>query len=145
MRCAAGGRGVTNLPDPDQGPGVCAAAATAIRIREICISNTTTTAFAAALALISTSGTQAGGLTEVCLDNPGVTPAGTAFTSQSSGSTVVGAAFGNVSIGAAIGAMYTWTFGENGIVRPAGTGNGIIITCPTGTAQFFDFYIVWDE
>jgi len=145
MRCSAGGRGVTNLPTSLRGPGVCAGASKSIKIREIGITNTTTTAFAASLLLISTSGTQAGGLTEVALDDPGSTPGAAAFTSQSSDSTAVGAAFGHVSIGAAIGSGWVWTFGENGIIRAAGTGNGIIINLPTGTGQFFDFYIHWDE
>ena len=49
------------------------------------------------------------------------------------------------SLGAAIGSGVIWTFGENGLYRPEGTGNGVVITCPTGTAQFLDFYFVFDE
>lgn len=142
-RCSAAGRTVTNLPTAARGPGVFAAAAHAIRIREVGVFNTTTTAFAAAVLACTATGTQVGALTEVCEDDPGYTPAGTAFTSQSADST--GTPIRQASIGAAIGAGVIWTFGDNGLFRPAGTGNGIIVSLPTGTGQHFDFYIVWDE
>lgn len=142
-RCSAAGRGVTNALTAARGPGVFAAAAHGIRIREVGVFNTTTTAVCYGLLICTATGTQAGALTEVCEDDPGYTPAGTAFTSQSADST--GTQARQASIGAAIGAGVIWTFGDNGLFRAAGTGNGVIINVPTGTAQFPDFYIIWDE
>ena len=142
-RCSAAVRTVTNLPTAARGPGVFAAAAHGIRLREVGAFNTTTTAVAVGLLICTASGTQVGGLTEVCEDDPGYTPQGTAFTSQSTDST--GTLARNASVGAAIGAGVIWTFGDNGLFRPAGTGNGVIITCPNGTAQHLDIYLLWDE
>lgn len=143
-RCGVAGRGVTNLPTALRGPGLCASADGGVRIREVGVFNTTTTAFCAGLAIITATGTQAGAATEYCEDDPGHTVLGTGFNSQSSDSTSP-ATVRQASIGAAIGAGIVWTFGDNGLYRPEGTGNGVIINCPTGTAQFFDWFIVFDE
>jgi hypothetical protein len=49
------------------------------------------------------------------------------------------------SIGAAIGAGVIFTFGEDGFILDNATTSGVVITCPSGTGQILDFYIVWDE
>lgn len=143
-RCGAAGRGVTTVPDTDQGPCLFAAAAKGIRIREIGVFNTTTTSFVIGVGIATTAGTQAGALTEYCEDDKDYTPSGTAFTSQSAGATIA-AVTRQATIAGALGAGIVFTFGDNGLWRPAGTGNGVVLTCPTGTGQFFDFYFVWDE
>jgi hypothetical protein len=105
--------------------------------------NTTTTACTAAAARATGAGTQAGAVTEMSEDE-GITPVATAFTSQSADATIAAIAT-QASLGAAIGAGVIWTFGGKGIHIPAGTGNGCVLTCPTGTGQFEDFYFGWEE
>lgn len=143
-RCGGGGRGVTNLPTAARGPSLYCSADGGIRIREIGITNTTTTAFAASIGVATALGTVAGSVTEFCEDDPGYTVKGIVSLSHSADATIAGT-IRQVTVGAAAGAGYTWTFGDNGLYRPEGTANGVVILCPTGTAQFFDFYFVWDE
>jgi hypothetical protein len=143
---SAASRTVTNLPTSLRGPGVFASASGgSFWVREIGVFNTTTTAFAVGVLVCSATGTQVGGLTEVNLDDFTAGAADeTAFTSQSSDSTSVGL-IRQASVGAAIGAGVIFTFAGRGLHIPEGTGNGIILNLPTGTAQHFDFYIDWDK
>jgi hypothetical protein len=143
-RFSAAGRGVTNLPTAVRGPALFAGATTgAFWVREVGIFNTTTSAVAVGLAVCTAQGTGAGGLTEFQEDDPSAPATGeTAFTSQSTDSTV-SATIRQASLGAAIGSGVIWTFGERGLEIAEGTGNGVIVNCPTGTAQFLDFYFVW--
>jgi len=145
-RVSAAGRGITNLPTTLRGPGVFAGATGgALRVREVGAFNTTVTAVCVGVAVCTVTGTQAGALTEYCEDDPTrPASAATAFTSQSTDSTLAGT-IRQASLGAAIGSGVIWTFGENGLVIPEGTANGVIINCPTGTGQFLDFYLIWDE
>ena len=143
-RCGAAGRGVTNLPTAARGPNLFCSADGGLRLRECGVFNTTTTGFCVGVGIATGLGTPAGALTEYCEDDPGHTVLGIGFTSHSADATVA-AVVRQASVGAAIGAGVVFTFGDNGIYRPEGTGNGIVLTCPTGTAQFFDFYFVWDE
>jgi hypothetical protein len=142
-RCGAAGRGVTNLPTTVRGPNLYASANDAFRVREIGVFNTTTTAFCVGVGVATALGTVAGALTEQCEDETH-TPLAIANTSHSADATIA-ATIRQASVGAAIGAGVIFTFGDNGLWRPNGTGNGVVLTCPTGTAQFFDFYFVWDE
>lgn len=141
-----GGRTATNLPTTTAGPGIFAGSTSGkFWIREIGISNTTTTAVATAIAACTATGTQVGALTEYQTDDPSApAPSETAFTSQSTASTVA-ATFRHFSLGAAIGSGVVWTWGEKEFEVPEGTGNGVIIVCPTGTAQHLDFYIKWQK
>ena len=145
-RYSAAGRGVTNLPTAVRGPALFASAAGgAFVVREVGVFNTTTSAVAVGLAVCTAQGTGAGGLTEYAEDDASAPAADeTAFTSQSADSTVT-ATIRQASLGAAIGSGVIWTFGDRGLQIPEGTGNGVIINCPTGTAQFLDFYFVWDK
>ena len=143
MRAYGAGRGVTNLPTAVRGPSLMAIASRPINLVECGVFNTTTTAFAVALVRATAAGTSAGTVTEVSSDE-GITPVGVVALSHSADPTV-GGPFTQASIGAAIGAGVIWTFGGSGLHAPAGTANGFVLTCPTGTAQFFDFYFVWDE
>lgn len=143
-RCGAAGRGVTNLPTAARGPNLYCSADGGLRLREVGVFNTTTTAFCVGVGIATALGTVAGALTEYCEDDNGHTVLGIANTSQSADGTVA-SVVRQATVGAAAGAGVIFTFGENGLYRPEGTGNGVILTCPTGTAQFFDFYFCWDE
>jgi hypothetical protein len=123
---------------------VYSAAAKGIRVREVGVFNTTTTAVAVSLGVATSLGTVAGSVTEYCEDEDEYTPAGIVSLSHSADATIAGTVR-QASLGAAIGAGVIWTFGDNGLQRREGTGNGVVILCPTGTAQFVDFYFVWDE
>jgi hypothetical protein len=143
MRAYAAGRGVTNVPTAARGPNVYGIASRPLYIVEVGVFNTTTTAATAAAARATGAGTQAGAVTEISEDSE-ITPAATAFTSQSADATIAGVAT-QASLGAAIGAGVIWTFGGKGLRIPAGTANGCVLTCPSGTGQFEDFYFVWEE
>lgn len=146
MLISAAGRTVTNLPTAARGPGVFAGSTGGkFWVKEIGVFNTTTTAVAVGVLLCTATGTQAGALTEVIEDDQsnGNAPAETAFTSQSTDST--GTIIRQASLGAAIGSGLIWTWGDRELLIDEGTGNGVIITCPTGTAQHLDFWIKWGK
>ncbi len=132
------------IPTTVRGPSLYATAAVTPVIREIGVFNTTTTACAVALVRATSVGTQGAALTEVCeTDNVHVAVA-TGFNTHTA-DPAVGAAMRQASLGAAIGSGVVFTFGDNGLIIPAATTAGVVITCPTGTAQHLDFYISWDE
>lgn len=114
------------------------------RLREVGISNTTATALVVKLIRLTTAGTQGAGLVETPHD--GISAAlGTGFTTHTVAPTL-GADLGyTFSLGAAVGAGIIWTFGDVGLVVPAGTANGIGVIIATGTGQVCDTYLVWDE
>jgi hypothetical protein len=143
-RCGAADRSVTNLPTAVRGPNLYCTADGGLRLREVGVFNTTTTAVCVGLGIATALGTVAGAATEFCEDDPGHTVLGIVNTSHSADATLA-ATVRRASLGAAIGSGVIWTFGDNGLYRPEGTGNGVVITCPTGTAQHVDFYFVWDE
>jgi hypothetical protein len=143
-RCAVSGRGVTDLATTVRGPGLFCSADGGYRLREVGVYNTTTTAFAVGVSVATAAGTPSGSPTEFCEDDPGHTVLATGSLGNS-GTPTIAATIRTASVGAAIGSGVIFTFGENGVYRPEGTGNGIVLTCPTGTAQFFDFYFVFDE
>lgn len=140
--CAAAGRSVTNLPTTLRGPNLYCPAGKGIWVKEVGVFNTTATGVAVALLLATTLGTQAEALTEVCVEDASYTPVGLAAASQTGNA--AGTSIRQASLGAAIGSGVIWTF-EKGLYRPAGTGNGIVLICPTGTAQHLDFYFAWEE
>lgn len=135
---------MTNLPTTVRGPNLYCSADGGIRVREVGVANTTATAVCVGLGIATALGTVAGALTEYCEDDPGHTVLGIANTSHSADATIA-ATTRQTTLGAAVGATIIWTFGDNGLYRPEGTGNGVVIICPTGTAQFLDFWFVWDE
>jgi hypothetical protein len=139
-------RTVTNLPTATAGPGVFAGATTGkFWVREVKVFNTTTSAVCVGVAVCTATGTQVGGLTEYQIDDASApAPSETAFTSMSSAATVV-AQIEQVTLGAAAGSGIIFTWGEKELEIPEGTGNGIIINCPTGTAQHLDFSLKWQK
>lgn len=127
-----------------RGPSLYAVASKPFYVVEVGIFNTTTTAFVAGLQRASATGTQGAALTEVAEDDD-YTLDTTGFNTHTADATITAGEFARASIGAAIGAGVILTFGGRGLKIDAGTGNGIVITAPTGTGQIFDFYFVWDE
>lgn len=128
------------------GASLYAPAGSGLRVREIGVFNSTATACVVSVRRLSTAATQGAALTEFEYDEGGSPVLGTAFAAHTAGTpTIVAGPVRYGAIGAAIGAGYVWTFGENGLIIPLGTGNGIGFLCPTGTGQILDFYIDWDE
>lgn len=144
-RCAGAGRTATTTPDADQGPNLYATASSgALTLREVGIVNTTTTAFAVALVRCTTAGTVGAAVTEENVSDPTHTILGVVAGVHSVAPTV-GGPVRQGNVGAAIGAGIIWTFGDQGLIIPEGTANGVSIVVPTGTGQHFDFYFEWDE
>lgn len=142
-RCAVAGR-TDAVPTTTRGPSVYATAAVRPRILSVEVYNTTTTAVAVALVKASAAGTQGTALTEVCLSDPTRTVIATGFNTHTANATV-GAAFRQATLGAAAGSGVIWTWDDGDLVIDDGTGSGLVIICPTGTAQHLDFAIEWEE
>jgi hypothetical protein len=134
------------LPTSVRGPSIYAAAsANSPRIREIGIFNTTTTAFAVTLNRMTARGTPGAGITAAKHDPGGPAADATPYQTHTADATASDEV-ARASIGAAIGAAMVWTFGDNGLQIPDGANTaGLALLLPTGTAQHFDFYWVWDE
>jgi hypothetical protein len=134
------------VPTAARGPSIYGISNKGGRLREVGAFNTTSSACAVGLARASAAGTQGAGLTEVNWDHllNAAAPQLTAFNTHTADATV-GAMLRQASLGAAIGAGIIWTFGDEGILIPPGTANGIVLLCPTGTGQHLDFYFDWEE
>jgi hypothetical protein len=114
------------------------------KVREVGIFNTTSTAFAAALARATAVGTPGTGLTESKYDGGAPDASMTGFAGHTVAATI-GEVLRQCSLGAAVGSGVIWTFGDTGILIPAGTANGAGVIVPTGTGQITDFHLDWDE
>lgn len=114
------------------------------KVRECGIFNTVATVFAAALARFTAAGTQGAALTESKYDTQAPDAELTGFAGHTADATV-GETIRQCSLGAAVGSGVIWTFGDTGIVIPAGTANGIGVIVPTGTGQVTDYHLDWDE
>lgn len=115
-------------------------------LREVGVFNTTTTAVSVRLVRLTAQGTPGAGLSEICHNDRGPTASCTAFTTHSADATVGSDLGYRAILGAAAGAGIIWTFGDSGIVLPAGTANGVgVIVISGGTGQACDLYFVWDE
>jgi hypothetical protein len=127
-----------------RGPSVYSTAALKPQIRAVEVFNTTATAVAVAIVRASATGTQGAGLTEICLSDDSRVIVATGFNTHTADATV-GSPIRQASLGAAIGAGVIWTWGPGEFVLDNATTSGIVIICPTGTAQHLDFAIEWDE
>lgn len=142
-RCSVGGR-TSAVPTTLRGPGLWATATSgALKVREIQAFNTTAIAVAVALGIATAAGTVGAGLTEVNESDASHAILGVGFNTHTVDATLT--ATRHASLGAAIGSGIIWTFGDDGLVIPEGTANGIVIVCHTGTGQHLDFGFVWDE
>lgn len=140
-RCVVAGR-TAAIPTTVRGPSLYATAGVQPKIREIGVFNTTATAVAVAIVRASATGTQGAGLTEISLSDSAHTVIATGFQTHTADATV-GAPVRQAMLGAAIGSGVIFTFPHFDI--DAAATNGVVIICPTGTAQHLDFYIEWDE
>ena len=144
MIASAGGR-TDVLPTTLRGPTIASTAALQPRIMEVGIFNTTAVAVAVALQRVSATGTVGTALTEGGESDLKQTPVGIVTNTGSTNGTAVGSPSRQASLGAAIGSGVIWTFSEQGYILDYATGSGLMIICPTGTAQHLDFYFVWRE
>lgn len=134
-----------SLPTTVRGPSLFSGGSTnQPKVRRVSVVNTAATEVKLALVRATAAGSGGTGLGEIPYD--GVSAAiATAVNTQQTTSPTVGTSLGTITLGAAKGSGWVWTFEDSGLVIPAGTGNGLIIICPSGTAQHIDFEFVWDE
>jgi hypothetical protein len=133
------------LPTTLRGPTLASTAAVQPRILEVGVFNTTAVAVAVALQRISATGTVGTALTEVSETDFKQTPIGVVTNTGSTNATAVGSPVRQASLGAAIGSGVIWTFSDQGFLLDYTTGSGLMVICPTGTAQHLDFHFVWRE
>ena len=126
-----------------RGPSLYATTAVRPQIREIGVFNTTVTAVAVAIVRATATGTQGAGLTEVCTSDDSNVAIATGFNTHTADATV-GAAIKQASLGT-VGSGVIWTWDPGEFIIDNLTTAGVVIICPTGTAQHLDFYINWTE
>jgi hypothetical protein len=126
------------------GPQLVSNTTNDLRLRMVEVSSRSNTEFCCAPARLTAFGTQGTALTEVNVDFGFHVIIGAA-TNIGSGSPTVGAPMRQVTLGAAQGSGWVWTWGENGLLIPAGSASGVTIICPTGTGQAIDFTFEWEE
>jgi hypothetical protein len=137
----ATGVGSTTLPFA----ALAAAAGSGGKVVEVGVFNTVAVAVAVKLVRLTTAGTPGAGTVEAEHYPDGNTPQCTGFdVYTTTGPTLIDLGYRTV-LGAAIGAGVIWTFGDTGLVIPAGVANGIGIILAVGTGQICDWYTVWDE
>lgn len=143
---SAGGR-MTNAPTSTlPGMSAYAGANSQIVIRQIEVINTTTTACVVAIQRLTSAGTQGANIVEFEWAEEGAAPTCTVVNSHTStGPTLTTGEIKRTTLGAAAGAAYIFVFSGSGLIIPKGTGNGIALTCPTGTGQICDVNWEWDE
>jgi hypothetical protein len=114
-------------------------------IREVSVTNVTAVACELKLARLTSQGTPGAGLAEAP-HSPYAGAAGcTAFTTHTVAPGLGVDLGARAAIGAAIGAGYVWTFGDEGLIIPVGTANGIGIIVDTGTGQSMQAFVIWEE
>ena len=143
-RFAIGGRS-SAVPTAARGPSVYATALVHPTIREIGIFNASTTQWVAAIARATATGTKGAALTPLPIEDPVRVALATGANTHTADATVVAVPGRQAMVGAAYGSGVIFTFGGLGLTLDALTTSGIVIVCPTGTGQLFDFYIEWDE
>jgi len=135
------GAGSTTLPIA----GLTATAAVRPRLREVSVTNTTAVAVAMALRRITALGTAGTGQAEIYEDDESQTAIATLLDTWTVTPTFVTGNLRVVTLGAAIGSGVIWTFGENGLEIPTGTGSGIVLVPLVGTGQICDVSFSWSE
>lgn len=134
------------LPTTVRGPSIYTIASAARpAILEVGVFNTTSTAVAVSLARLTARGTPGSAIAAAKHLSDGPAADATPYQTHTADATA-GDEIARTTLAAAVGAGIVWTFGDTGLVIPAGANTaGIGILCPTGTAQHLDFYVVWQE
>ena len=114
------------------------------RLREVGIFQTVGTVQALKLIRLGSAGTQGTGLVEADHNADSAADA-TAFNTHTVNPTLGDDLGYRTVLPATIGAGLIWTFGDEGIIIPAGTANGVGIIVENGTGQVIQGYFVWDE
>lgn len=137
----ATGAGSTTLPSGS----IYAAAGSGGSVRAIGVWNTEVTEVAIRIVRLSTAGTSSA-LTLGKLNPNKAAAACTVRNVHSGTAPTISEDLGyRAMLGAAIGSGVMFTFGDDGLVIPAGTGNGIGIITATGTGRVLDYFFEWDE
>ena len=145
-RFSAGGRSTIAATSTLPCFSLYATAGVRARVVEVGVFNTTSTAAVVALQRFSTAGTQGTAITVVPEFDVEQAATATPKNGHTVGPTITAGVARQASLGAAVGSGVIWTWPETGPMEiAAATGNGVGITCPTGTGQIVDFYIVWLE
>jgi hypothetical protein len=129
-------RAIASLFSPATGSG---------SIREISVANTTAVAVCVGVIRFSAATNVGTGLTEAEYNTAKCPPLCTGFAGHTGDGTTSGGTIDQVTLGAAVGSGWVWTYGDEGLVIPEGTANGVGIFIPTGTGQILDYKIGWDE
>lgn len=143
-RCSVAERS-SNTITALRGPGVFAASGRDFALREIGVFNTEANAMCVGIKRATANGGGGTALTEVAHCASSYTVQATGVNTPTADHTASGGGIMQGTLGAAVGSYVIWTFGGDGLEVPAGTGNGVFIYLPTGTARVVDFYFVWDE
>lgn len=135
------GAGSTTLPIIS----LYAVAGTRPKLKEVGIFNTTATSLEIYLCRLTSTGTQGAAIVEAEHDPEGSPPLCTLHQTHTVAPSLGEDLGYRAVIGAAIGAGIIWTFGEEGILIPVGTGNGVGVLIENGSGQVCQGYMVWDE
>lgn len=148
MRFSAGARcaaPTTTLPSF----AVYAAAGSGGTLRELSIFNATDVAFEVVLQRLTTAGTATTITMGAGSKHNNNSPVAVCVAKRDFTSTPPTKETGDLGyravIGAAKGSGIVFTFGDTGLVIPAGTANGIGVLLETGTGQIAQCYAAWDE
>ena len=114
-------------------------------IREISVANTTAVAVCVGVIRFSAATNVGTGLTEALYNPNKPPPLCTGFAGHTGDGTTAGGTIEQVTLGAAVGSGWVWTYGDDGLIVTLGTANGVGIYIPTGTGQLLDYKICWDE
>ena len=114
-------------------------------LREVGVFNTTAVAVALFLRRLTSQGTQGSAKADGEHDE-NRDAADMTFHETHTGAPGLGQDLGyRTVLPGTIGAGIIWTFGDTGIVIPAGTANGVGLLVENGTGQACQAYMVWDE
>lgn len=123
-----------------------AAAGVGGRVREIEVTNTTATACDVRVVRLTTAGTPGSTITGDKQDPQSAAASCVLCQAYSSTAPTIADLGYRASLGAAIGSGFVWTFGDAGLLIPAGTANGIgLIGADGSTLQILQTTFVWDE
>lgn len=145
-RFSAGGRSTIAATSALPCFSLYATAGVRARVVEVGVFNTTTTACVVALQRFTTTGTQGSAISVIPEFDVEQAATATPKNGHTVGPTITSGVARQASLGAAIGSGVIWTWPDAGPLEiAAATTNGVGVTCPTGTGQVVDFYIVWLE